>query len=86
MECNIILINYYLLIYTFQTLEKSYLLKINGKVVERPQHLLMRVSIGIHGEDIDSAIETYDLMSLKYFTHASPTMFNAATPKPQLSR
>lgn len=69
----------------FKTLEKSYLLKINGKVVERPQHLLMRVSVGIHGEDIDSAIETYDLMSLKYFTHASPTMFNAATPKPQLS-
>ncbi|VVC41387.1 Ribonucleotide reductase R1 subunit, N-terminal,Ribonucleotide reductase large subunit, N- [Cinara cedri] len=69
----------------FKTLEKSYLLKINNKVVERPQHLLMRVSIGIHGEDIDSAIETYDLMSLKYFTHASPTMFNAATPKPQLS-
>jgi len=70
----------------FQTLEKSYLLKINGKVVERPQHLLMRVSIGIHGEDIDAAIETYDLMSLKYFTHASPTMFNASTPRPQLSR
>jgi len=58
----------------------------NGKVVERPQHLLMRVSIGIHGEDIDAAIETYDLMSSKYFTHASPTMFNAATPRPQLSR
>lgn len=70
----------------FQTLEKSYLLRINGKVVERPQHLLMRVSIGIHGNDIDSAIETYDLMSLKYFTHASPTMFNAATSQPQLSR
>lgn len=84
MNCIFILVNYY--INTFQTLEKSYLLKINGKVVERPQHLLMRVSIGIHGEDIDSAIETYDLMSQKYFTHASPTMFNAATPKPQLSR
>lgn len=84
MNCIFILVNYYT--NTFQTLEKSYLLKINGKVVERPQHLLMRVSIGIHGEDIDSAIETYDLMSQKYFTHASPTMFNAATPKPQLSR
>ncbi|VVC37066.1 Hypothetical protein CINCED_3A005569 [Cinara cedri] len=69
----------------FKTLEYSYLFKKNKKIVERPQHLLMRVSVGIHGEDIDSVIETYDLMSLKYFTHASPTMFNAATPKPQLS-
>ncbi|ERL85458.1 ribonucleoside-diphosphate reductase large subunit [Dendroctonus ponderosae] len=69
----------------FKTLERSYLLKINGKIVERPQHMLMRVSVGIHGEDIDSAIETYNFMSEKFFTHASPTLFNAATPRPQLS-
>ena len=56
-----------------------------GRVVERPQHMLMRVSIGIHGYDIDAAIETYNLMSEKYFTHASPTLFNAGTPKPQMS-
>jgi ribonucleotide reductase alpha subunit len=56
-----------------------------GKVVERPQHLLMRVAIGIHGADVDAAIETYDLMSKRYFTHATPTMFNAGTPKPQMS-
>ena len=59
--------------------------KIDGKVVERPQHMLMRVAVGIHGEDIDAAIETYNMMSEKLFTHASPTMFNAATPRPQLS-
>ena len=69
----------------FKTLERSYLLKIDGKVVERPQHMLMRVAVGIHGEDIDGAIETYNMMSEKLFTHASPTMFNAATPRPQLS-
>lgn len=69
----------------FKTLERSYLMKINGRVVERPQHMLMRVSVGIHGEDIDSAIETYNLLSEKYFTHASPTLFGAATPRPQLS-
>ncbi|XP_066146866.1 ribonucleoside-diphosphate reductase large subunit [Euwallacea fornicatus] len=69
----------------FKTLERSYLLKINGKIVERPQHMLMRVSVGIHGEDIDAAIETYNYLSEKYFTHASPTLFNAATPRPQLS-
>lgn len=69
----------------FKTLERSYLLKINGKIVERPQHMLMRVSVGIHGNDIDSAIETYELMSKKYFTHATPTLFNAGTPKPQMS-
>lgn len=69
----------------FKTLERSYLLKINQKVVERPQHMLMRVSVGIHGEDIDAAIETYNLMSEKWFTHASPTLFNAGTPRPQLS-
>ena len=70
----------------FQTLERSYLLKINGKVVERPQHMLMRVSVGIHGEDIEAAIETYNYLSEKWFTHASPTLFNAATRRPQLSR
>ncbi len=69
----------------FKTLERSYLLRMNGQVVERPQHLLMRASIGIHGEDIDAAIETYNLMSEKWFIHATPTLFNAATPKPQLS-
>lgn len=69
----------------FKTLERSYLLKTYGKVIERPQHLLMRASIGIHGEDIDSAIETYNLMSEKWFVHATPTLFNAGTPKPQLS-
>ncbi|MEP7264660.1 MAG: ribonucleoside-diphosphate reductase subunit alpha [Bacteroidota bacterium] len=69
----------------FKTLEKSYLLKLNGQVVERPQHMLMRVSVGIHKEDIDSAIETYNLMSERWFTHATPTLFNAGTPKPQLS-
>jgi len=69
----------------FKTLERSYLLRLYGKVVERPQHMWMRVSVGIHGEDIDSAIETYNLMSEKWFTHASPTLFNAGTPQPQLS-
>ncbi len=69
----------------FKTLERSYLLKLDGKVVERPQHMLLRVSIGIHSNDIDKAIETYNLMSEKWFTHATPTLFNAGTPKPQLS-
>ncbi|RWS26858.1 Ribonucleoside-diphosphate reductase large subunit-like protein [Leptotrombidium deliense] len=69
----------------FKTLERSYLLKCNGKVVERPQHLLMRVAIGIHGANIEAAIETYHLMSEGWFTHASPTLFNAATNCPQLS-
>ncbi len=69
----------------FKTLEKSYLLKINSKVVERPQHMLMRVAVGIHKTDIDSIIETYNLMSERWFTHATPTLFNAGTPKPQLS-
>lgn len=69
----------------FKTLERSYLLRINGKIVERPQHMLMRVSVGIHGTDIASAIETYELMSKKYFTHATPTLFNSGTPKPQMS-
>ena len=69
----------------FKTLEKSYLLKVHNKIVERPQHLFMRVAIGIHKEDIDAAIETYNLMSEKWFTHATPTLFNAGTPKPQMS-
>ncbi|MDB2675514.1 ribonucleoside-diphosphate reductase subunit alpha [Flavobacteriales bacterium] len=69
----------------FKTLERSYLLRLNGKVAERPQHMLMRVAIGIHKEDIQSAIETYELMSQKFFTHATPTLFNAGTPKPQMS-
>ena len=69
----------------FKTLERSYLLKLNGVVVERPQHMLMRVSVGIHHDDLDSAIETYNLMSKKFFTHATPTLFNSGTPKPQLS-
>ena len=69
----------------YKTLERAYLMRLNGKIVERPQHMLMRVSVGIHGEDIKSAIETYDLMSEKWFTHATPTLFNAGTPKPQLS-
>ena len=69
----------------FKTLERSYLLKLNGKIAERPQHMLMRVSLGIHLNDIDSAIETYELMSKKYFTHATPTLFNSGTPKPKMS-
>ena len=69
----------------FKTLERSYLLKTDGEIAERPQHMLMRVSIGIHIDDLDAALETYELMSKKYFTHATPTLFNAGTPKPQLS-
>ena len=69
----------------FKTLERSYLLKMNGKIAERPQHMIMRVAIGIHKEDIASAIETYNLMSERWFTHATPTLFNAGTPKPQMS-
>ncbi|XP_029704057.1 ribonucleoside-diphosphate reductase large subunit-like isoform X2 [Takifugu rubripes] len=69
----------------FKTLERSYLLKTNGKVAERPQHMLMRVAVGIHQADIEAAIETYNLLSEKWFTHASPTLFNAGTRKPQLS-
>src|SRR6187431_361884 len=69
----------------FKTLEKSYLLKLEGRVAERPQHMLMRVAIGIHKNDVESAIETYNLMSERWFTHATPTLFNAGTPKPQLS-
>jgi ribonucleoside-diphosphate reductase alpha chain len=69
----------------FRTLEKSYLLKIDNKIVERPQHMIMRVAVGIHKTDIAAAIETYNMMSEKWFTHATPTLFNAGTPKPQLS-
>ncbi len=69
----------------FKTLERSYLLRMDGNVVERPQHMLMRAAVGIHGEDIEAAIETYNLMSEKWFIHATPTLFNAGTPKPQLS-
>lgn len=69
----------------FKTLERAYLLKINNKIIERPQHMLMRVSIGIHKEDIESAVKTYNAMSEGWFTHATPTLFNAGTPKPQMS-
>ncbi len=69
----------------FKTLERSYLLKLNGKIAERPQHMLMRVSVGIHLNDLASVKETYELMSKKYFTHATPTLFNSGTPKPQMS-
>ena len=69
----------------FKTLERSYLLKMNGRVAERPQHMIMRVAVGIHKHDIEAAIRTYHLMSEKWFTHATPTLFNAGTPKPQMS-
>ncbi len=69
----------------FKTLERSYLLKLNGKIAERPQHMLMRVSVGIHLDDLAAVKETYELMSKKYFTHATPTLFNSGTPKPQMS-
>jgi ribonucleoside-diphosphate reductase alpha chain len=69
----------------FKTLERAYLMRVNKKVIERPQHLWMRVAIGIHGHDIKEVLQTYDLMSKKYFTHATPTLFNAGTNKPQLS-
>jgi len=69
----------------FKTLEKSYLLKLEGQIAERPQHMLMRVAVGIHQTDLASAIETYNLLSERWFTHATPTLFNAGTPKPQMS-
>lgn len=69
----------------FRTLEKSYLLRLDGKILERPQHMYMRVAIGIHKERINDVIKTYDLMSERWFTHATPTLFNAGTPKPQMS-
>ena len=69
----------------FKTLERSYLLRLNGEVAERPQHMIMRVAVGIHHENIEKALETYDLMSEGWFTHATPTLFNSGTPKPQMS-
>lgn len=69
----------------FKTLERSYLMKIDGMVIERPQHMLMRVAVGIHMDDIEEVVKTYNLLSEKWFTHATPTLFNAGTPKPQLS-
>ena len=69
----------------FKTLEKSYLLRVHGKIVERPQHMIMRAACGIHCGDLESALETYDMMSKNFFTHASPTLFNAGTPRPQMS-
>ena len=69
----------------FKTLERSYLLKLNGEVAERPQHMLMRVAVGIHHDNIEKALETYDLMSQGFFTHATPTLFNSGTPTPQMS-
>lgn len=77
--------DYHFDFFGFKTLEKSYLLKVNGKITERPQHLFMRVALGIHKSDIEAAIETYNLMSEKWFIHATPTLFNAGTPKPQMS-
>ncbi len=69
----------------FKTLEKAYLLRVDGKIVERPQHMFMRVAVGIHKTDIESAIKTYNLLSERWFTHATPTLFNAGTPKAQMS-
>jgi ribonucleotide reductase alpha subunit len=69
----------------FKTLEKSYLFKVNGVIGERPQHMIMRVAVGIHGDSLPDILETYNLMSEKYFTHATPTLFNAGTPSPQMS-
>jgi ribonucleoside-diphosphate reductase alpha subunit len=77
--------DYHFDFFGFKTLEKSYLLKVNGKIAERPQHMFMRVALGIHKTDIDAAIETYNLMSEKWFIHATPTLFNSGTPKPQMS-
>ena len=69
----------------FKTLEKSYLLRVHGKIVERPQHMLMRVAAGIHCGNVEKTIESYELMSQRFFTHATPTLFNAGTPSPQMS-
>ena len=77
--------DYLLDYFGFKTLERAYLMKINGEIVERPQHMWMRVALGIHGDDLESAKQTYDLMSNKYFTHATPTLFNSGTPRPQMS-
>ena len=77
--------DYYLDYFGFKTLERAYLMKVDGKIIERPQHMWMRVALGIHDKDLEKAKETYDLMSQKYFTHATPTLFNAGTPRSQLS-
>ena len=77
--------DYFVDFFGFKTLEKAYLMKSNGVIIERPQYMWMRVSIGIHEDDLESAFETYDLMSQKFFTHASPTLFNSGTIRPQLS-
>ncbi len=77
--------DYHFDFFGFKTLEKSYLLKVNGRITERPQHLFMRVALGIHKADVEAAIETYNLMSEKWFIHATPTLFNSGTPKPQMS-
>ncbi len=77
--------DYYIDYFGFKTLERAYLMRINGKIVERPQHMWLRVAIGIHCGNMERVRETYDLMSKKYFTHATPTLFNAGTPHPQLS-
>ena len=77
--------DYYLQYFGFKTLERAYLMRIHDKIVERPQHMWMRVSIGIHGDNLEKIKETYDNMSQLYFTHATPTLFNAGTPRPQLS-
>ncbi|KAH7876111.1 ribonucleotide reductase [Lentinula edodes] len=69
----------------FKTLERSYLIRLNGRIAERPQHMIMRVAVGIHGDDIEHVLQTYNLMSERYFTHATPTLFNAGTPSPQMS-
>lgn len=69
----------------FKTLERAYLMRVNNKIIERPQHMWMRVALGIHGMNFANVKETYDLMSTKYFTHATPTLFNSGTPRPQLS-
>ena len=69
----------------FKTLERAYLIHLNKIIIERPQYMWLRVAIGIHGENLDAVKETYNLMSQKYFTHATPTLFNAGTPRPQLS-
>jgi ribonucleoside-diphosphate reductase alpha subunit len=68
-----------------KTLEKSYLQRVNGKLIETPQYMFMRVAIGIHGKDVPAVLETYDKMSQGYFIHATPTLFNAGTPRPQMS-
>lgn len=71
--------------FAIRTLERGYLMKVNDQIAERPQHMLMRVALGIHGGDVESVIDTYNMLSEKWYTHATPTLFNSATPKPQLS-